>query len=152
MKSLFFKLIILLIIISSSNLIFSQNASVSFTDIHQSKSDTYIKSLTGKCIAEKVYLNIIANGIKESTYYSVERSIDGANYEAIGLINFIGSPAPIDLLYSYVDENPLKVNTYYRLVTYNDLNESVATDNILVGAVNTASAFDNFNNLQAKNN
>ena len=41
------------------------------------QTDIHVKTLTGKCVSEKVFLNIIVNGITENTTYNVERSIDG---------------------------------------------------------------------------
>jgi hypothetical protein len=147
-----FKLMIGLLIIVFPELMFSQNASASFADNQPKQTETNIKTFTGKCVVEKVYLNIIVNGITESTFYSVERSIDGTNYETIGMINFIGSPVMIDLLYSYIDETPLKVNSYYRLVTYNNLNDPLYSDAIEVFPSVAAASTNTANPLQTNKN
>jgi hypothetical protein len=143
---------LLLMIFISPGLMFSQNASVSFADNQSNQTDVFVKKFTGKFVSEKVYLNVIVNGITENTFYSVERSIDDSNFETIGVINFLGSTASIDLLYSYVDENPLKVNTYYRLVTYNSLNESLYTEVIVVNADNATTTPSDVSSLQASKN
>ena len=78
--------------------------------------------------------------------------LTGPSYETIGTINFIGSPAAIDLLYSYVDENPLKVNSYYRLSTYNGLNESNYSETATVFPADATTQPKDVSNLQANKN
>jgi hypothetical protein len=51
---------------------------------------------------------------KENKYFSVERSLDGENFQSIGIINGAGNSTGIRE-YSYVDEKPFKGINYYRL-------------------------------------
>jgi hypothetical protein len=61
----------------------------------------------------KVYLNWIVKGNSSDCVYVIERSIDGDEYEPIGLKEGVGSP--IELLYSWIDNSPKEGASYYRL-------------------------------------
>lgn len=74
--------------------------------------DTKIHEFNGK-----VFFKINVSGLKEDTYLIVERSVDGETFEDIGLVKCIGNNAPISLTYSFVDEKPLGLDSYYRLVS-----------------------------------
>jgi hypothetical protein len=52
------------------------------------------------------------------SHFSIERSADGANWEAIGTVEAKGNSA-IQTDYSYTDEQPLTGTNYYRLVLVN---------------------------------
>ena len=77
LKSIMF--LILLIFISIPIASISQNVQL----------DANLKSITsfkGKFVDGKVYLKVTVNGIKEDTYFFVERSIDGTSYQKIASI------------------------------------------------------------------
>jgi hypothetical protein len=61
----------------------------------------------------KVYLNWVAKGNSHDCIYVVERSIDGVEFEPVGLKEGIGSP--LELLYSWVDTKPVSGTAHYRI-------------------------------------
>lgn len=61
----------------------------------------------------KVYLNWVAKGHSNDCIYVIERSLDGVEYEPVGLKEGIGSP--MELLYSWVDSKPLPGTSQYRI-------------------------------------
>ena len=65
----------------------------------------------------KVYLNWITKANSGDCVYVVERSIDGDEYEPVGLKEGIGSP--IELLYSWIDNNPKEGTSFYRIKQVN---------------------------------
>src|SRR3954467_3415993 len=54
----------------------------------------------------KVYLNWVTKANSNDCVYVVERSVDGDEYEPVGLKEGIGSP--IELLYSWIDNAPVE--------------------------------------------
>lgn len=72
----------------------------------------------------KVYLNWVVKANSSDCIYVIERSLDGTEYEPVGLKEGIGSP--LELLYSWVDANPLKGTVQYRIKQINDQGELVA--------------------------
>jgi len=65
----------------------------------------------------KVYLNWVTKANSNDCVYVVERSIDGDEYEPVGLKEGIGSP--IELLYSWIDNAPKEGTSYYRIKEVN---------------------------------
>ena len=61
----------------------------------------------------KVYLNWVAKGNSNDCIYVIERSVDGNEFEPIGLKEGIGSP--LELLYSWVDTKPISGSAQYRI-------------------------------------
>lgn len=61
----------------------------------------------------KIYLNWIATTNAPDCIYVVERSIDGQEYEPVGLKEGISSP--LELLYSWVDAKPTQGQVHYRI-------------------------------------
>jgi len=103
--------------------------------LHTFRTDSNIKSLYAKYQEGKVFLNIIANGIKTDKYYTVERSSDGNIFETIGMLRCFGNSSNFDIFYSFVDNYPLYSTIYYRLVFRTSDNDSVFSNtiNILAG-------------------
>jgi hypothetical protein len=66
----------------------------------------------------KVYLNWIAKSDAPDCIYIVERSVDGKEYEPVGLKEGIHSP--LELLYSWVDTKPLNGEVQYRIKQINE--------------------------------
>jgi len=131
---------------------FSQNSTLLSVDDQQKPGSMFIKSFTGKYYAEKVYLNLIVNGVIENTTICVERSIDGTNFETVGRINLIGSAAAIDLLYSFTDEQAMKLNAYYRLVSYDSYSEPSYSDVVTITPVVNTVPQNNSCDLQTNKN
>lgn len=61
----------------------------------------------------KVYLNWVAKSNSDDCIYVIERSVDGNEYEPVGLKEGIGSP--LELLYSWVDSKPVNGTAHYRI-------------------------------------
>jgi hypothetical protein len=61
----------------------------------------------------KVYINWVAKGNSTDCIYVVERSVDGVEFEPVGLKEGIGSP--LELLYSWVDTKPVSGTAHYRI-------------------------------------
>jgi hypothetical protein len=116
-----------------------------------------IKSVSSKYCDGKVYLHLTVNGNIVTKTLAVERSLDGKNYEVIGHINILGTPAPFDLVYYFTDESPVTANLYYRLSEYsssiNEMAYSETTSIIPINNNNTKQScgakFSTVNNDQA---
>jgi hypothetical protein len=65
----------------------------------------------------KVYLNWVSKSNSSDCVYVIERSTDGDEYEPVGLKEGIGSP--IELLYSWIDNNPKEGESFYRIKQVN---------------------------------
>ena len=65
----------------------------------------------------KVYLNWVTKPNSGDCVYVVERSVDGEEYEPVGLKEGYGSP--IELLYSWIDNEPKEGTSYYRIKQVN---------------------------------
>lgn len=131
MQSLLFFAVGLILCISPV-LSHSQTGMLSPVTSAPENKDNSIRSLLCKYFSENVYIKIKVNGITENTVMSVERSIDGINFENIGYVNIIGSPYQIDLLYCFTDESPLKINSFYRVSGYKKGNESFTSEIVSV--------------------
>jgi len=66
------------------------------------------------CDDEGVQLNWVTLSEINNDYFTIERSIDGINFEPIGTVNGAGNIS-YSKNYSWVEENPLSVVAYYRL-------------------------------------
>ena len=75
----------------------------------------------------KVYLNWVTKSNSGDCVYVVERSVDGDEYEPVGLKEGIGSP--IELLYSWIDNQPKEGASYYRIKQVNMDGKLVAQTN-----------------------
>jgi hypothetical protein len=72
----------------------------------------------------KVYLNWIAKSNSIDCIYVIERSVDGNDYEPVGLKEGIGSK--VELLYSWVDTKPGNGAIHYRIKQINEEGNLVA--------------------------
>ena len=66
----------------------------------------------------KVYLNWLSKANSNDCIYVIERSIDGIEFEPVGLKEGIGST--VELLYSWVDTKPVNGTSQYRIKQVND--------------------------------
>ena len=73
----------------------------------------------------KVYLNWVVRSNSDDCIYVVERSVDGIEFEPVGLKEGIGSP--LELLYSWVDTKPMTGTVQYRIKQINDEGHLVAS-------------------------
>ncbi len=72
----------------------------------------------------KVYLNWVAKAHSDDCIYVIERSLNGDEFEPVGLKEGIGSP--LELLYSWVDSKPVAGTTLYRIKQINTEGSLVA--------------------------
>jgi len=64
---------------------------------------------------DRVEINWVTTTEENNDFFSLQRSKDGLNYEAIAKIKGAGNSTDV-LTYEFVDENPLFGTSYYRLV------------------------------------
>lgn len=65
----------------------------------------------------KTYVRWLVQNDEKDGLFIVERSADGNEYEALGFKDRVGSPLCVNLFYSYIDEEPLNGQTYYRIMS-----------------------------------
>jgi len=66
----------------------------------------------------KVYLNWVVPENSPDCIYVIERSLDGVEYEPLGLKE--GIQSPLELLYSWVDTKPMEGMAHYRIKRVNN--------------------------------
>jgi hypothetical protein len=66
----------------------------------------------------KVYLNWVVPGNSPDCIYVIERSLDGMEFEPMGLKE--GIQSPLELLYSWVDTKPMEGMAHYRVKRVNN--------------------------------
>jgi hypothetical protein len=103
-------LIIFLIVFGTVN-VFAQTT----TKSEQGKLDLIKQTVVFN--SGKVYLNWVTKANSADCVYVIERSVDGDEYEPVGLKEGIGSP--IELLYSWIDNQPKEGTSYYRIKEVN---------------------------------
>ena len=72
----------------------------------------------------KVYLNWVVPANSPDCIYVIERSIDGVEYEPLGLKE--GIQSSLELLYSWVDAKPMEGVAHYRIKRVNNDGEVTA--------------------------
>jgi hypothetical protein len=71
-------------------------------------------SFTSKCNNQNVELKWVTSSEINNDYFSIERSIDGINWELVTKVNGAGNSTSIKN-YSYTDVSPYQAISYYRL-------------------------------------
>lgn len=106
--------------------------------LRTSGTDTNLLDISAKYSEGRVYLKVIMNCTKKDRYYAVKRSVDGNYFKTIGSIKCNGAPSPVEMMYSYTDDNPVYSFLYYRIVCYSD-NDSLysPTAGVLAGNDNS---------------
>src|SRR5262249_1291685 len=66
----------------------------------------------------KVYLNWVVPANSPDCIYVIERSLDGTEFEPMGLKE--GIQSPLELLYSWVDTKPMEGIAHYRIKRVNN--------------------------------
>lgn len=64
----------------------------------------------------KTYLRWLVKNDRKDGVFIIERSNDGAQFEALGFKDRVATQADVNLFYSYVDENPPLENAHYRVM------------------------------------
>ncbi len=71
-------------------------------------------NFSARCNSEKVNLNWATATEDNNDFFTIDRSADAVNYQTLGFINGAGNSTTIKN-YSFVDNDPLKGASYYRL-------------------------------------
>lgn len=64
----------------------------------------------------KTYVRWLVKNDRKDGVFIVERSGDGAEFEAMGFRDCVGTQLSVNLFYSYVDEEPLAGYNHYRIL------------------------------------
>ena len=109
-----------------------------------------LSSFSGNVSSKTITLNWETLNEINASYFDIERSADGLNFETIGKVNSIGN-STTTTNYRFVDRNPLPIN-YYRLKQV-DINGRIGYSKIIflkVEQQNPITIFENpvKNNLQ----
>jgi hypothetical protein len=81
----------------------------------ENESEHVITKFSSDFIAGKVNLNWTAVNMQTECVYQVERSSNAKDYEVIATVNGNPTFGTYELLYTWVDNNPLNNNSYYRI-------------------------------------
>ncbi|MBK9254901.1 MAG: BspA family leucine-rich repeat surface protein [Saprospiraceae bacterium] len=73
-----------------------------------------LQSFTSNCQKRNVVLNWSTASELNNDYFTIERSLDGKNWDMIGKVNGMGN-SNRNQNYLFTDETPLKGKSYYRL-------------------------------------
>ena len=76
-------------------------------------NNTTIQNINIVYNSGKVYINWMVKGEKIDGIYLVERSLDGKTFAAVGFKEVVASN--LELLYSWIDNEPVQGNSYYRI-------------------------------------
>ena len=107
-------------------------------------------SLTGACAMQTVVLNWSTAMETNNKLFTVQRSDDGTNWQAIGTIDGAGTSSTMHT-YSFTDKLPGKSNSYYRLMLTDFGGQNTYSIVITVGkcGVGTAGSFTLYPNPSA---
>jgi hypothetical protein len=64
----------------------------------------------------KTYVRWLVKNDRKDGVFIIERSPDGAEFEAMGFRDRVGTQLSVNLFYSYIDEEPLPGNNHYRVL------------------------------------
>ena len=105
-----------MIMMSFSNYASAQGPLKTESTVYTANADQYhITSCTMKSVQDKNYLKWTVKGEMENTVYVVERSINGNEFESIGVKKGYASPESFQILYCFTDENPSCYSCSYRI-------------------------------------
>jgi len=105
-----------MIMMSFSNCASAQGPLKTENSIYTANTDQiHISNCTMISVQEKNYLKWTAKGEEENTIYVVERSINGNEFESIGVKKGYASPENFQILYCFTDENPSVLTCTYRI-------------------------------------
>ena len=126
-----FESLVLFLILLGTMSVFAQTAekNATTTSTAATKDDGQLVLVKQSIVynSGKVYLNWVTKANSNDCVYVVERSVDGDEYEPVGLKEGIGSP--IELLYSWIDNQPKEGASYYRIKQVNMDGKLVAQTN-----------------------
>ena len=81
------------------------------------EKETTIVSFSPVYADGKTFVRWLVQNDEKDGLFIVERSADGTDYEALGFKDRVGSPLCVNLFYSFIDEEPLNGQTYYRIMS-----------------------------------
>jgi hypothetical protein len=64
----------------------------------------------------KTYVRWLVKNDRKDGVFIIERSADGADFEAMGFRDRVGTQLSVNLFYSYIDEEPLPGYNHYRIL------------------------------------
>lgn len=101
----------------------STSSPVKTTVIHNTPSNTELKLVKQTLVYNggKVYVNWVVPSNSPDCIYVIERSLDGNEYEPLGLKE--GIQSPLELLYSWIDNKPVEGVAHYRIKRVNNEGE-----------------------------
>ena len=100
--------------VNAKSQVTANNLSVEFQQ-NNSSNMTNLTDFRAQFINGKTYLNWSVTDTCGECIYYVERSEDGITFESIGVKTGFPSPGTMKLGYSFTDNNPKIVYSYYRI-------------------------------------
>lgn len=83
--------------------------------LKEDTTNTFI-SFSPVYLEGKTYVRWLVKNDKKDGVFVVERSGDGIDYEALGFKDRVGTQLLVNLFYSFIDEEPLDGDNYYRIM------------------------------------
>jgi len=81
------------------------------------EDETPIVSFSPVYNGGKTFVRWLVQNDEKDGLFIVERSSDGSQYEALGFKDRVGSSLCVNLFYSFIDEEPLTGQSYYRVMS-----------------------------------
>jgi hypothetical protein len=83
----------------------------------QQEKETPIVSFSPVFANGKTFVRWLVQNDEKDGLFIVERSSDGTQFEALGFKDRVGSALCVNLFYSYIDEEPISGQSYYRVMS-----------------------------------
>jgi hypothetical protein len=100
--------------------------------LHKNNS-AHFKSLLARNVDGKTYLAWVAENLKNDGAFIIYRSIDGENYEIIGIKQTIKKSNMDDIGYYFIDNDPIQTApSYYKIMHIDTENAFFTSDKIAV--------------------
>lgn len=110
------KVIALMLLFNLPFLSFGQQEETKSISFENEHSEEYVlTSFVGKYVEGKIYIMWTVLEPSDECFYRLERSADGKTYNTVYTIKGGKSPANKELLNSFIDKEPLKGTSYYRV-------------------------------------
>lgn len=65
----------------------------------------------------KTFVRWLVQNDEKDGLFIIERSADGTQFEALGFKDRVGSALCVNLFYSFIDEEPISGQSYYRIMS-----------------------------------
>ena len=83
--------------------------------MHEDSVNSFI-SFSPVYLDGKTYVRWLVKNDKKDGVFVVERSNDGVDFEALGFKDRVGTQLLVNLFYSYIDQEPLQGDNFYRVM------------------------------------